>query len=180
MAKLKIEGEKLKSGLRRAMWLFIALMFVVSGVGIGVYYFWQATSGDNQSQDQAQTQNALRGKPLEGFTPLDEVKSLQKIDQSIGDGAEVKAESKVTVIYTGALASTGIVFESSADSGQPASFKLSEVIDGWKEGLLGMKAGGQRRLLIPADKAYGANPPPTSGIPPNANLVFDVTMLAVQ
>ena len=117
---------------------------------------------------------------MENFEPVAQVDALQKTDQKTGEGNEVKPDSTVTVVYTGAVAATGIVFESSLDSGQPATFKLDQVIKGWSEGLLGMKAGGQRRLLIPAAMAYGANPPAGSSIPPNADLVFDVTLLTVK
>jgi FKBP-type peptidyl-prolyl cis-trans isomerase FkpA len=158
--------------------MFMALLFLVSGVGISAAIFWQITRQDDQSQTQ--TPDQLKGKPLSGFTPVSKVESLQKIDQSMGSGAEVNPSSTVTVIYTGAAAATGIVFESSQDSGQPVSFKLDGVIPGWQEGLLGMKVGGSRRLLIPAQQAYGPSPPPTSGIPPNADLVFDITLLNVQ
>ncbi|MBI4033590.1 FKBP-type peptidyl-prolyl cis-trans isomerase [Candidatus Saccharibacteria bacterium] len=111
-----------------------------------------------------------------------DVPSLQKIDQNPGSGAEAKLGSTVTVVYTGAVASTGVVFESSADTGQPAQFALNPggLIQGWIDGLPGMKIGGQRRLLIPASQAYGANPPAGSGIPANADLVFDITLLNVQ
>jgi len=85
----------------------------------------------------------------------------------------------VTVDYTGAVAATGVIFQSSIDSGQPVTFSLDQVIDGWKEGMVGMKIGGKRRLIIPADKAYGANPPQNSGIPANAPLVFDVTLYSI-
>jgi FKBP-type peptidyl-prolyl cis-trans isomerase len=178
MPGLKMSKEKFRGGLRRAMWLFMALIFLISGVGISAAIFWQITRQDDQTQ--MPSQNLLKGKPLAGFTPLPSVESLQKIDQQPGSGAEVKADSTVTVVYTGAVAGTGIVFESSQDSGQPATFKLDQVIPGWKEGLVGMKVGGSRRLLIPAEQAYGPSPPPTSGIPPNADLVFDITLLNVQ
>ncbi|HTB49185.1 MAG TPA: FKBP-type peptidyl-prolyl cis-trans isomerase, partial [Verrucomicrobiae bacterium] len=81
-----------------------------------------------------------------------------------------------TVDYTGAVASTGIIFQSSKDTGQPATLSLSQVIAGWSQGIPGMKVGGTRRLLIPAGLAYGSNPPSGSGIPANADLVFDVTL----
>ncbi|HLG90890.1 MAG TPA: FKBP-type peptidyl-prolyl cis-trans isomerase [Candidatus Saccharimonadales bacterium] len=179
---MSINTEKLKSGLLRAMWLSIALLFVLSAVGIGIYYFWQATKQDSQSQTQPK--NSLRGKPMPDFTPVVQVESLQKIDQKVGSGAEAKIGSTVTVLYTGAVAATGLVFDSSSDSGQPAQFVLKGgpegLIQGWADGLPGMKVGGQRRLLIPANLAYGSNPPPTSGIPANADLVFDISLLAVQ
>ena len=78
--------------------------------------------------------------------------------------------------WTGAVAATGAIFQSSLDTGEPVSFGLDQVITGWRDGLVGMKVGGTRRLLIPADQAYGANPPSGSGIPANAALVFDVTL----
>lgn len=121
----------------------------------------------------------LQGKPLEGFTPITDVPELQKIDTTSGEGSEVKPGDTVTVDYTGAVAATGIVFQSSKDSGQPVTFSLNGVIKGWTEGVPGMKVGGTRRLIIPAEKAYGANPPAGSGIPANAPLVFDITLYAI-
>ncbi|MEO7364417.1 MAG: FKBP-type peptidyl-prolyl cis-trans isomerase, partial [Candidatus Saccharimonadales bacterium] len=97
-----------------------------------------------------------------------------------GTGAEVKTGDSVTVDYTGAVAATGIIFQSSLDSGQPASFPLANVIKGWQEGVPGMKVGGTRRLLIPAALAYGPNPPGGSGIPANADLVFDITLRSID
>lgn len=121
----------------------------------------------------------LQGKQLEGFTPVTEVSELQKIDTVAGDGAEVKAGDTVTVDYTGAVAATGTIFQSSKDTGQPVTFSLDGVIKGWTEGVPGMKVGGTRRLVIPAEMAYGANPPAGSGIPANAPLVFDITLYAI-
>lgn len=120
--------------------------------------------------------NTLQGKPLANFTPVSTISDLQTIDLTPGTGAEVKASDSVQVDYTGAVAATGVVFQSSKDSGQPVTFPLNGVIAGWTQGIPGMKEGGTRRLLIPAKLAYGANPPAGSGIPANADLVFDVTL----
>ena len=158
----------------------LALLFVGTGLGIGVYAFWQATHQPKSNTSQQQSANALQGKPMNNFTPVAKIDSLQKIDTKPGTGAEAKADSTVTVHYTGAVAATGTVFQSSLDSGQPISFKLNQVIKGWADGVPGMKAGGERRLLIPAAEAYGLNPPPGSGIPPNADLVFDIILLDVK
>lgn len=181
---MKINDEKIKGGLRRAMWLSMALLFIVSGVGISAAIFWQFARQNDQNQNQTENVNQLKGKPLADFTPVIEVSSLQKIDQKVGEGAEAKIGSTLTVIYTGAVAATGIVFDSSLDSGQPAQFELKGgpegLIQGWADGVPGMKVGGQRRLLIPAELAYGANPPPGSNIPANAALVFDITLISVQ
>jgi FKBP-type peptidyl-prolyl cis-trans isomerase len=116
---------------------------------------------------------------MENFTPIAKIDSLQAIDLQPGTGTEVKAGDTVTVDYTGAVAATGKIFQSSLDTGQPVTFGLDQVIEGWKEGMVGMKQDGKRRLLIPAAQAYGANPPSGSGIPANADLVFDITLHTV-
>lgn len=172
--------------LHRAAWLFLAALFVFTGVGIGAISVWQSmhtnnnsTSQTNQAKD-TNVNNKLAGTKLQNFTPVAKIDTLQKIDEKVGTGAEATANSTVTAHYTGAVAATGIIFQSSYDSGQPVPFSLSQVIKGWSEGVPGMKVGGTRRLLIPAALAYGANPPAGSGIPPNADLVFDITLVAVQ
>jgi peptidylprolyl isomerase len=117
---------------------------------------------------------------LEDFTPLENVDSLTKIDIKEGTGDEVRPGATITAHYTGAVAATGTVFQSSKDFGRPISFGLSQVIKGWTDGVPGMKVGGIRRLLIPADQAYGASPPPGSGIPANAALVFDIELVSID
>lgn len=118
---------------------------------------------------------------LSNFTPVAKVSSLEKIDVVVGSGNEAKASDTVSVQYTGAVAATGVVFQSSKDFGtDPVTFPLANVIKGWTDGIPGMKIGGTRRLVIPSEMAYGANPPPNSGIPANADLVFDVELVAIQ
>lgn len=165
--------------LKRSAWIFLAAVFVLSSVGIVIGSF--VLQGD-ESKNTAQEENVnqLAGTKLEGFTPVDDIPELQKIDQNVGSGAEAKAGSKVVAHYTGAVAATGIIFQSSLDRGEPVPFSLTEVIKGWTEGVPGMKEGGSRRLLIPADLAYGANPPAGSGIPANADLVFDIVLIKVE
>jgi FKBP-type peptidyl-prolyl cis-trans isomerase FkpA len=140
-----------------------------------------AGSSTTTSQSQKCTTSCLAGKPLAGFTPISSVPTLKIIDTKVGTGAAATASSTVSVLYTGAVASTGIVFQSSLDNGpQPVTFPLTNVIEGWQKGIPGMKVGGVRQLLIPASLAYGANPPSGSGIPPNAALVFNITLLNVK
>ncbi|MCC7436354.1 FKBP-type peptidyl-prolyl cis-trans isomerase [Candidatus Nomurabacteria bacterium] len=118
---------------------------------------------------------------LANFTPVAKTDSLKKIDLVVGTGQEVKAGDTVSVHYTGAIASTGEIFQSSKDFGtEPITFPLGGVIKGWTDGIPGMKIGGTRRLVIPATQAYGATPPPGSGIPANADLVFDVELVAIK
>jgi FKBP-type peptidyl-prolyl cis-trans isomerase len=107
---------------------------------------------------------------------------LQYIDVQKGCGFVVASGSGVSIEYTGWLQSSGKKFDSSYDrSGNPLSFVAgqNQVIKGFDEGMLGMQEGGIRRLIIPAALAYGAQGrPPT--IPPNANLIFDIQMIAVK
>lgn len=116
---------------------------------------------------------------LEDFTPVDKIDELQTIDRIEGTGQAAVVSDTVTCHYTGALAKTGVVFQSSRDFGKPISFPLSGVIAGWTEGVPGMKVGGTRRLLIPSTKAYGSNPPYGSGIPADADLVFDIELVSI-
>lgn len=175
----------MKTLLKRAGWILLAFLFVGTGLGVGVVAFWQATHQKKDTSPVVNTtsqppENKLKGTQLTSFTPVVKIDSLQKVDLQPGSGAEAKAGSTVTVQYTGAVAATGIVFESSLDTGQPITFGLNQVIKGWAEGVPGMKVNGQRRLLIPASLAYGANSPPGSGIPANADLVFDIILLDVK
>lgn len=116
---------------------------------------------------------------MDDFQPVEKVDNLQIIDLVEGDGEAVKPGDTITAHYTGAIAASGHVFQSSRDFGQPISFSLNQVIKGWTNGVPGMKTGGKRRLLIPADQAYGANPPYGSGIPANADLVFDIELVRI-
>lgn len=102
--------------------------------------------------------------------------SLISLDITEGDGAAVKVGDTITVEYCGVSVPEGTVFDSSWVSGQPATFSLDGVIAGWLEGVPTMKVGGTRLLVIPGDKAYGANPPDGSGIAPNATLAFVITL----
>ena len=89
--------------------------------------------------------------------------------------SEVEADSTVTVAYEGRL-EDGTVFDRSAG----ATFSLTRVIPGFRDGLIGMEIGESRTFSIPPERAYGANPPPNSVIPPNATLIFEVTLLDIQ
>ena len=95
-----------------------------------------------------------------------------------GTGAEAKSGDAVTVNYVGVLYKTGKVFDASWKRNEPFPFTLGkgQVIPGWEQGVVGMKVGGRRELIIPAALAYGAKgSPPT--IPPNEPLVFVVDLL---
>jgi len=109
-------------------------------------------------------------------------------DTVVGSGNAIAAGSTAVVHYTGWLFDTaapdhqGKKFDSSRDSGQPFRFPVGggQVIKGWDEGVVGMKIGGQRRLVIPPEKGYGAGGAGGGAIPPNATLLFDVELLAIE
>jgi FKBP-type peptidyl-prolyl cis-trans isomerase FkpA len=115
------------------------------------------------------------------------VNELIKKDTKVGTGEEATVGKAVEVHYTGWLYDPnapdkkGAKFDSSRDRGAPFSFLLGagRVIKGWDRGVAGMKVGGQRTLIIPADMAYGAQ---GAGkvIPPNATLIFDVELLGLR
>ena len=103
-------------------------------------------------------------------------------DLVVGTGATPVAGSTVTVSYTGWLYDTGRPNGKGTqfDSGTfPFVVGGTGVIPGFSQGVLGMKVGGQRRVIIPPALAYGSNPP-SSAIPPNATLLFDITLISVQ
>ena len=127
---------------------------------------------------QVRDEIEARGKPQLGA--VDAVTELVVTDEVEGHGDEVTAGATVTAHYVGVSASTGAQFDASWDRGAPISFPLDGVIRGWSEGLLGMKVGGRRNLVIPGDMAYGANPPPGAGIAPNETLVFTVDLADVS
>ena len=130
------------------------------------------------------TQSVYSQSVKKGAAP---VTKLVSIDNKVGSGAEAVSGKSVDVHYTGWLYSEtepnhkGKKFDSSVDRGSVFSFPLGggRVIKGWDEGVVGMKVGGKRTLIIPADMGYGARG--AGGvIPPNATLVFDVELFAVK
>jgi FKBP-type peptidyl-prolyl cis-trans isomerase len=106
---------------------------------------------------------------------------MESKDVVVGTGAEAVSGKKVTVNYVGTL-TDGTKFDASADHGQPFSFMLGagQVIKGWDQGVLGMKVGGKRSLVIPPELAYGASGVPGSPIGANATLKFDIELLKVE
>ena len=112
--------------------------------------------------------------------------TIIKTDTKLGEGAEATAGQHVSVHYTGWLydeaapGHKGKKFDSSRDRSDPFDFPLGagHVIKGWDQGVEGMKVGGQRTLVIPAQLGYGARG--AGGvIPPNATLVFEVELLKI-
>ena len=129
------------------------------------------------SNDSVLAEVEAGGKPTV-TVPAAPATELQQTDDVVGTGAEATAGSTVTVHYVGVGQQTGKEFDASW-GGQPATFPLSGVIEGWSKGLVGMKVGGRRTLVIPGDLAYGPQGYPPD-IQPNETLVFTVDLIAVQ
>lgn len=189
------------SKTNRIISFVLALVFFVTSAGVGLWVLLTEVSKDdepsptNQSiinqepstvdnttnQSNEDQQATLEGTKLQGFDPITVATTeLQKIDTIEGTGAVVQPGATIVAHYTGAVASTGVIFQSSYDRGEPIEFSLAGVIKGWTDGVPGMKVGGKRRLVIPAEQAYGANPPAGSGIPVNADLVFDIELVSIS
>lgn len=171
----------------RVFALVTALLFLATALAGGALVIWQIQQDNKNAKateslnSTSQKEGALQGTKLANFTPVDKIEKLETIDTIEGTGAVVQPGATVVAHYTGAVAKTGVIFQSSHDGqNQPIPFSLNGVIKGWTDGVPGMKVGGTRRILIPADQAYGANPPAGSGIPANADLVFDVELTAIQ
>lgn len=105
--------------------------------------------------------------------------TLQSIDLSQGKGDPVAPGDTISVNYCGVGLDSRQVFDSSWARGEPITFGLDGLIQGWSDGLTGMRVGGERVLVIPGALAYGANPP-TPAIGPNETLVFVIQLLAIE
>ncbi len=136
----------------------------------------------------ANAQNTAPPVYAQGASKLDAMPTeLKKLDVKQGTGAEATVGKVAIVHYTGWLYdhakpdNKGAKFDSSRDAGKPFDFPLGggRVIKGWDQGVVGMKVGGQRTLIIPPDMGYGARG--AGGvIPPNATLIFDVELIEVK
>ncbi len=173
MAKL---GHRIAAGIA-------AVLFLITSVGFSILVIIQmrkdAKLSSNQKNTNTTQESAVSDKKLENYTPSsDPVTELKIIDTKVGDGQEVKPGDTVTAHYTGALVKDGSVFDSSVERGEPATFPLNGVIQGWQQGVPGMKVGGKRRLIIPAALAYGEQGSPPK-IGPNEPLVFDIEMIKI-
>jgi peptidylprolyl isomerase len=137
------------------------------------------SGGDDGSGDASATAD-LETKP-EVTVPDEPATELVSEDVVVGDGAEAKSGDEIEVEYVGVAQSTGEEFDSSWEREDSFSFELGagNVIPGWDEGLVGMREGGRRLLVIPGDLAYGeTGQPPDIG--PNETLVFAVDLVEIR
>jgi len=127
----------------------------------------------------ANSENFWKGMKME-LSTITTDSGLKYIDNDMGSGDYPEKGDKVVVHYTGKL-EDGTKFDSSLDRGQPFEFTIGvgQVIKGWDEGVIGMKIGGKRQLIIPSDLGYGERGA-GSVIPPDATLIFDVELIDIK
>jgi peptidylprolyl isomerase len=146
------------------------------------------STGESEATSAAKTESPPKAEPrTEKTKPKVTVpkgappQELETKDLEEGSGAEAKVGDQVTVQYVGVNYKNGKEFDSSWSRSEPFPFSLGggEVIPGWDQGIVGMKVGGRRELIIPPELAYGEEGRPPA-IPPNETLVFVVDLLEVE
>lgn len=172
---------------RRMGWLLLTLLFIFTGLGVGVYAFWQDTHQNNTAQTQPAANSCQFdvsvSAPVEPapapYTPENDITQLITSDLVTGSGRPTQAGDCLVVKYYGTLVN-GTVFDENFSKPTALQFSLGQgqVIPGWDEGLMGMRAGGTRRILIPAAQGYGNQA--QGSIPANSNLIFVVKLISIK
>jgi len=163
---------------------FGAFLFLASASALTIFVIMSPSSDTTASQtsqqtcDQSQTGPALPAPDV--YKPTEPVTALQSTDLEHGSGPAAKAGDCLVVKYYGTLASNGTKFDENFTDTTAFGFTLGQgqVIDGWDQGMVGMKAGGTRRLVIPASLAYKDQA--AGSIPANSDLVFVVKLLKIK
>ncbi|HUD10681.1 MAG TPA: FKBP-type peptidyl-prolyl cis-trans isomerase [Candidatus Saccharimonadales bacterium] len=176
----------------RAFAMTMAILFFATAFGFSFYVIWSLTHQNNSSSSSnASSQsaaNACTGSPSAptltaptAYIPTGSVTALQSTDLTVGTGATAAKGSCLIVKYYGTLATNGTVFDQNFNQTTGFEFKLGagQVIPGWDQGLVGMKVGGERRLVIPPSLAYGSQSP-SATIPANSTLVFVVQLVKIK
>ncbi len=185
----------------RVFILIVVVLFFVSAFGLTFAGIWEQTHDKSSNPTSSTAAACNQDVATESVLPLPvtytttaAATALQTTDLTVGTGVAAKAGDCLVVKYYGTIATTGTVFDETFDKPTGFAFPLGQgqVIPGWDQGLVGIKAGGTRRLVIPASLAYGASgscktPDPANpqkcdayAIPPDTDLVFVVKLLRIQ
>jgi FKBP-type peptidyl-prolyl cis-trans isomerase len=160
--------------------IIITICFIALVVGLVWVSAWYESREEQKSNDaQSQAGASLIAQEKQAQNTI--MQNLKITDDVVGTGAEAKNGDTVTVNYVGTL-DNGTKFDSSYDRNQPFSFTLGAtgagaVIKGWNLGVVGMKVGGKRDLVIPPELGYGASG--YGPVPGNATLHFTVELLSI-
>ena len=140
---------------------------------MSVFYFLARDSQEDKIQEENEKKEMVSENSKEQELQIEILKQ--------GTGEEVKSGDNIAVHYTGTL-EDGTKFDSSLDRGKPFAFTLGigQVIKGWDIGVLGMKVGEKRKLVIPSEFGYGETGTPGGPIPPNSTLIFEVELLSIN
>lgn len=164
---------------------FGAFLFLASASALTIFVIMNP--GSDSTANQASQQSACVDNQSEPtlpvpdvYKPAEPVTELQSTDLTQGSGPAAKDGDCLIMKYYGTLASDGTKFDEDFTDTTAFAFTLGQgmVIEGWDKGLVGMKAGGMRRLVIPAAQAYGDQA--QGSIPANSDLVFVVKLLRIQ
>ncbi|MCB0828155.1 MAG: FKBP-type peptidyl-prolyl cis-trans isomerase [Solirubrobacterales bacterium] len=160
---------------RRIITLISALIL------LGVIVVIVVVSGGDSDGDVGTISTDLNERPVITSSSEPPPNRVETDDIVVGEGPAAKDGDTVSVQYVGAVYDTGTEFDASWDRGEAFDFTLGdgEVIEGWDEGVVGMKVGGRRKLVIPPDLAYGAQGSPPL-IPGDATLTFVVDLEAIK
>lgn len=156
----KGRGATTKGSSKLNVWSIVALCVALAIIGVTLWKYFSVTGSEITTGS-----------------------GLKYVDEVVGTGESPSPGKIVSVHYTGWL-ENGTQFDSSRgpDRGQPLQFPigLGKVIKGWDEGVMTMKVGGKRKLIIPPNLGYGATGAGRGRIPPNATLIFEVELLGVR
>lgn len=170
---------------------FMALLFLGSASALVIAIVIQGAQSSDQNNTSAnntavcdiqQPVTGVGALPIPAaYKPGSKVSRVQTTDFRVGSGPVAKKGDCLVVKYVGTLASNGTQFDTNFNTDNALQFVLGEgeVIPGWDQGLVGMKVGGERRLVIPAALAYGSTGSGSS-IPPNSDLVFVVDLVKIK
>jgi len=175
MSSLRSERAKRRAKRQRNQRIAIIAVAALILIAVGYFVFQAYTS---KAQPTPTEQVIIDNEDVEVITTAS---GLRYQDIIVGDGPEAKAGDTVKVHYTGWL-EDDTKFDSSVDRGAPFEFTIGAgmVIQGWDEGVVGMKVGGKRKLIIPPDLGYGSRGAGAGVIPPNATLIFDIDLLEIS
>jgi peptidylprolyl isomerase len=183
----RLEAERraaVRAGRRRRALTAVAVVAAVGIVAVLISFL----GADDDGGGEAATTTTEAG-PTTTAPPKPEVTvpdtppptTLQTTDLTVGDGAEAKLGDTVNVRYVGKIYATGEEFDSNYDAPEPAAVQLVSpgVIEGWAQGVPGMRVGGRRQLVVPPDLGYGEQGQPPD-IPGNSTLVFVIDLVSVE
>lgn len=159
---------------------YFVVFIVISALALGAIFVYTRANIKTPGSDTIRQELSKFGSQSSPTkNPMPQITELKIEDERQGTGSAVKNGDTVEVNYLGTLLD-GTKFDSSYDRGETFSFEVGSgtVIEGWEKGLLDMKVGGKRKLIIPSSMAYGDQG--VGGIPPNSPLIFEIELVGIK